>query len=45
MVIFNIICVHICGAGGRSVGWLTALQARRSGVRLFAGGLMRFFTY
>ena len=40
----NVYCVHICGAGGRAVGWLTALQARKSRVCLFAGGLLGIFT-
>ena len=44
MVIFNICCVHICGAGGSAVGWFTALQARKSRFRLFARWLLGFFT-
>jgi len=45
MTVFNICCVHICGAGGTAVGWLTALPAGESRVRLFAGELLGFFSY
>jgi len=34
MTVFNICCIHICGAGGTAVAWLTALQAWKSRVRL-----------
>jgi hypothetical protein len=44
MIKFNVCCVHICGAGGSAVGRLTALQARKSWVRFFAGVLLVFFT-
>jgi hypothetical protein len=44
MIIFSSSCGNICGAGGCAVGRLTALQARKSRVRLFGGGLLGFFT-
>ena len=40
---FNVHCVRICGAGGKVVGCLTALEARNSRVRLFSGVLLGFF--
>jgi len=43
MIKFNVHCVHICGAGGSTVGCLTALEARNSRVRLFSGVLLGFF--
>jgi len=36
-------CVHICGSGGRTVGLLTALQARKSRVLLFTVGVLGYF--
>ena len=44
LIKYNVHCVNICGAGGRAVGWLTALQARKSRVCLFADGLLGIFT-
>ena len=38
LCIINICYLHICGAGVRVIGWLTALQTKKSRVRLFTGG-------
>jgi hypothetical protein len=43
MIKYYVLCVHNCGAVGRAVVRLTALQARKSRVRLFAGGLLGYF--
>jgi len=43
MIKYYVLCVHICGAGGRAVGLLTALQARESRVRLFTGRVLGIF--
>ena len=38
-------CVHICGAGCRAVGLLTALQARKSRFLLFTGGVLGYLIH
>ena len=43
MIKYKEYCVHVCGAGGNDIGWITALQARKLRVRLFAGGVLGFF--